>query len=85
MFVDIVEIKVRAGNGGSGLASFRREKFLPFGGPDGGDGGKGGDIYLESDADMEELAYYKHRNIFRAGNGGRGERTGSTGLTRTTW
>ncbi|MCX5996933.1 MAG: GTPase ObgE [Chloroflexi bacterium] len=72
MFVDNVEIKVRAGNGGNGLASFRREKFLPFGGPDGGDGGKGGDIYLVADADMQDLAAYKHRLIFKAGNGERG-------------
>jgi GTP-binding protein len=72
MFVDSVEISIRAGNGGSGLASFRREKFLPFGGPDGGDGGRGGDIYLVADADMEDLATYKHRTIFKAGNGERG-------------
>ena len=72
MFVDNVEIKVRAGNGGNGLASFRREKFLPFGGPDGGDGGRGGDIYLVADADMQDLAAYKHRLIFKAGNGERG-------------
>lgn len=72
MFVDNVEIKVRAGKGGNGLASFRREKFLPFGGPDGGDGGKGGDIYLAADADMEDLAPYKHRSVFKAGDGERG-------------
>jgi len=72
MFVDNVEIKVRAGNGGNGLASFRREKFLPFGGPDGGDGGRGGDIYLVADADMEDLSTYKHRVIFKAGHGERG-------------
>lgn len=72
MFVDNVEIKVRAGNGGSGLASFRREKFLPFGGPDGGDGGKGGDIYLVADEDMEDLGTYKHRTVFKAGSGERG-------------
>jgi GTP-binding protein len=72
MFVDNVELKIRAGNGGNGLASFRREKFLPFGGPDGGDGGKGGDIYLVADADMEDLAPYKHRVVFKAGNGERG-------------
>ena len=72
MFVDNVEIKVRAGNGGNGLASFRREKFLPFGGPDGGDGGRGGDIYLVAAADMEDLATYKHRVIFKAGHGERG-------------
>ena len=72
MFVDNVEIQVKAGHGGRGLASFRREKFLPFGGPDGGDGGKGGDIYLTADSDMENLASFKHRRLFKAGNGGTG-------------
>jgi len=72
MFVDKVEIQVKAGHGGSGLASFRREKFLPFGGPDGGDGGRGGDIYLAADSDMESLASFKHKRLFKAGNGGSG-------------
>jgi GTP-binding protein len=83
MFVDNVEIKVRAGNGGNGLASFRREKFLPFGGPDGGDGGKGGDIYLLADADMEDLASYKHRVGFKAGNGERGGTNKKHGINGT--
>jgi GTP-binding protein len=72
MFVDNVEIQVKAGHGGSGLASFRREKFLPFGGPDGGDGGRGGGIYLTADSDMESLASFKHKRLFKAGNGGAG-------------
>jgi GTP-binding protein len=72
MFVDNVEIQVTAGHGGSGLASFRREKFLPFGGPDGGDGGRGGDIYLTADSDMESLASFKHKRLFKAKNGGSG-------------
>jgi GTP-binding protein len=72
MFVDNVEITIKAGNGGSGLASFRREKFLPFGGPDGGDGGKGGDIYFLADGNMEDLSTFKHKTMFKAGNGGRG-------------
>ena len=83
MFVDNVEIQVRAGNGGSGLASFRREKFLPFGGPDGGDGGKGGDIYLVADADMGDLAAYKHRRVFKAGNGERGGTNRKHGINGT--
>jgi len=83
MFVDNVEIRVRAGNGGNGLASFRREKFLPFGGPDGGDGGKGGDIYLVADADMGDLATYKHRVIFKAGNGERGGTNKKHGINGT--
>ena len=72
MLVDNVEIKIRAGKGGSGLASFRREKFLPFGGPDGGDGGKGGDIYFVADGNMEDLSVFKGRNQYKAVNGGRG-------------
>jgi GTP-binding protein len=72
MFVDNVEITIKAGNGGSGLASFRREKFLPFGGPDGGDGGKGGDIYFLADGNMEDLSTFKHKTVFTAENGGRG-------------
>lgn len=80
MFVDNVEIRVKAGNGGSGQASFRREKFLPFGGPDGGDGGKGGDIYLLADNDMEDLASFKHRTLYKAQNGGRGGKNRMHGL-----
>ncbi|MFA5078634.1 MAG: GTPase ObgE [Dehalococcoidia bacterium] len=72
MFVDNVEIQVRAGHGGSGLASFRREKFLPFGGPDGGDGGKGGDVYLYADSNLESLVSFKHKRLFKADNGGDG-------------
>ncbi len=72
MFVDNVEIQVRAGQGGNGLASFRREKFLPFGGPDGGDGGKGGDIYICADSNLESLVSFKHKRLFKADNGGDG-------------
>jgi GTP-binding protein len=72
MFVDNVEIQVKAGHGGRGLASFRREKFLPFGGPDGGDGGKGGDIFLLADDNINSLVSFKHRRVFRANNGGDG-------------
>lgn len=80
MFVDNVDIQVKAGHGGSGLASFRREKFLPFGGPDGGDGGRGGDIYLAADSDMESLASFKHKRIFKAGNGGSGGKNRMHGI-----
>jgi GTP-binding protein len=80
MFVDNVEIQVRAGHGGSGLASFRREKFLPFGGPDGGDGGKGGDIYLYADSDIESLASFKHKRLFKANNGGDGGKNRMHGI-----
>jgi len=80
MFVDNVEIQVRAGHGGSGIASFRREKFLPFGGPDGGDGGRGGDIYLLADGDMESLASFKHKRLYKAGKGGAGGKNRMHGI-----
>jgi len=80
MIVDNVEIVVIAGSGGNGLASFRREKFLPFGGPDGGDGGKGGNIYLEADVDMNDLASFKHKLTYKAGNGGIGGKNKMHGL-----
>ncbi|MHB8085972.1 MAG: GTPase ObgE [Dehalococcoidia bacterium] len=80
MFVDKVEIKLRAGHGGSGLASFNREKFKPFGGPDGGDGGKGGDIYVLASDDAEDLKYFKHKTLFRAENGGRGGKNKMHGI-----
>ena len=54
-FVDEVRIEVKAGKGGNGIASFRREKYIPFGGPNGGDGGDGGDVYLEGHASLNTL------------------------------
>lgn len=73
-FVDEVKITVKAGNGGSGSASFRREKFIQYGGPDGGDGGKGGDIVLEGDQGLNTLVDFRHKRRFDAQNGesGRG-------------
>ncbi len=69
MLVDKVNIEVKAGNGGGGLVSFLKEKFQPFGGPDGGDGGKGGDVYIASDSDMDDLACFKHKKVYKASNG----------------
>lgn len=80
MFVDKVEIVVKAGNGGSGLASFRREKFLPFGGPDGGDGGRGGNVFMEASVDLKDLISFKHRLIYRAENGRTGGRNRMHGV-----
>jgi GTPase len=70
--VDQVKIMVRAGNGGAGAVSFRREKFIPKGGPDGGDGGKGGNVYLETDANLSTLQDFAHNKKFAAGDGGSG-------------
>ena len=67
--VDEATIKVQAGKGGRGRVSFRREKFMPFGGPDGGDGGDGGHVYLVAKAGLNTLADFRHMRIFKAVNG----------------
>lgn len=72
-FVDEVIIKVEAGKGGNGCMSFRREKFIPFGGPNGGDGGDGGSIYLEADSHINTLVDYRYQRQFKADNGKPGE------------
>ena len=72
-FIDRSKISVRAGDGGNGKSSFRREKFVPKGGPDGGDGGKGGDIVLEVDANINTLLNFKFNRRFTASNGGAGD------------
>jgi GTP-binding protein len=68
-FVDEATIKVQAGHGGRGMVSFRREKFIPFGGPDGGDGGNGGSIYVVADAGLNTLADFRYQRAFKAQNG----------------
>lgn len=72
-FVDEVKISVKAGNGGSGSASFRREKFVAFGGPDGGDGGHGGSIILQGDQGLNTLVDFRHKKRFDAANGESGK------------
>jgi GTP-binding protein len=72
MFLDEVRIWVRGGDGGNGAATFRREAHVPRGGPDGGDGGRGGSIYLTVDAGETSLRDYRHAHHFRATSGGRG-------------
>ena len=72
MFADRARIHIRSGKGGNGHVSFRREKYVPAGGPDGGDGGRGGDIIFEVDKGMNTLFTYKHKYMFRAGNGEEG-------------
>lgn len=68
-FVDEATIRVVAGKGGNGSCSFRREKFVPFGGPDGGDGGRGGSIYLRAEANINTLIEFRYRRVFEAQNG----------------
>ena len=73
MFTDYVKITAKAGNGGNGAVSFRREKYVASGGPDGGDGGKGGDIYFEVDPDANTLIEFRYKKKFKAKNGNNGE------------
>jgi len=69
MFIDYAKIKIRAGNGGDGAVSFRREKFVPKGGPDGGDGGRGGNVVAVGDPNVNTLLDYRYNKNFKAGNG----------------
>ena len=70
--VDSAKLLISAGKGGNGAVSFRREKFIPKGGPDGGDGGKGGSVYLETDSNLNTLDDFAHRQKFEAKDGGKG-------------
>lgn len=79
MFVDITKIKVKAGNGGSGAVSFHREKFVAAGGPDGGDGGKGGDIIFVVDDNLSTLADFKFKRVFKAQVGEAGQKRNRSG------
>ena len=82
MFYDRAKFAISAGNGGDGAVSFRREKFIPRGGPDGGDGGKGGDIYLKCTNEINILYDYRNKSIFKADNGKNGmskDKTGKSG------
>ncbi len=79
MFVDSVSFTVSSGKGGQGCASFRREKFVVKGGPDGGDGGKGGDVYFLVDNNTDTLSSLKGRSVVKADNGNQGEGRTKTG------
>src|SRR6202045_1574997 len=78
-FVDEAKCKGQAGNGGRGSASFRREKFVPFGGPDGGDGGNGGSVYLRAQEGINTLADFRIEKTYRAGHGESGGANDCTG------
>ena len=79
MFVDEAKIHVKAGDGGNGKVSFRREKYVPNGGPDGGDGGKGGDLIFLADANLDTLLDFAGKHNWRAQNGEPGTNKNCTG------
>ena len=82
MFIDSAEIRVKAGDGGNGCVAFRREKFVPRGGPSGGDGGNGGSVWAVADPSFTTLYHLRHQTLFKAGRGAHGEgsnRHGSSG------
>ena len=82
MFVDEAIVSLKAGNGGDGSSGFRREKFVPKGGPDGGDGGRGGDVYAVGDENVSDLENFMFSPNIRAGDGGNGagrQKTGENG------
>jgi GTP-binding protein len=78
-FIDEAKIFVKAGNGGSGIVSFRREKYIPMGGPDGGDGGDGGSVYMVASGDLNTLSDFRHTRRFVAQKGARGKGKNCTG------
>ena len=79
MFADYVKIYVSSGKGGNGAISFRREKYVASGGPDGGDGGKGGNVYFKVDKDLNTLINFRYKKKFKAQNGNDGEGANKTG------
>ncbi|MFS8513008.1 MAG: GTPase ObgE, partial [Planifilum fulgidum] len=86
MFVDYVKIYVRGGDGGNGAVAFRREKYVPRGGPAGGDGGRGGDVIFRVDEGLRTLIDFRYAQHFKAQRGHHGagrERTGAAGKALT--
>jgi GTPase len=84
VFSDRARIHVQAGRGGDGALSFRREKYVPRGGPDGGDGGRGGDVVLIADHDLRDLSRFRRERWFRGGRGGHGRGAGKHGADGAT-
>ena len=78
-FVDEVTIRVKAGDGGNGCVSFRREKYIEFGGPNGGDGGDGGDVYLVAERNLNTLVDFRHERYYEAQRGENGMGNQMTG------
>lgn len=84
-FIDEASIVVRGGNGGHGCVSFRREKFIPRGGPNGGDGGDGGSVYLRGSEHLNTLLDFRARNLFEATRGEDGEAATARAPVARTW
>src|SRR5687767_6434803 len=81
MFVDEANLYVESGSGGDGVVQFRREKYVPFGGPAGGDGGKGGSVILEVDTRLNTLSKFQDKSSFKANSGAKGEKNNRTGAS----
>ena len=79
MFIDEIQVSVISGKGGDGIVHFRREKYVPFGGPDGGDGGKGGDVVLQVRSTLNSLSTFQRNNKFKAQDGARAGGSNQTG------
>ncbi|HAJ47417.1 MAG TPA: GTPase ObgE, partial [Alphaproteobacteria bacterium] len=78
-FLDQAKLYIKAGDGGAGCASFRREKFIEFGGPDGGDGGRGGDVVIEAVENLNTLIDFRFQPLYRAQPGESGSGRNKTG------
>ncbi len=78
-FIDQAEIEVAGGTGGDGIVAFRREKYVPAGGPSGGNGGRGGSVILEADQNLQTLLDFRYARLFKADNGKRGGPNNCTG------
>ena len=81
MFVDKAKISIKAGDGGNGAVSFHREKFVAAGGPDGGDGGRGGDVIFQADTNMSSLIGFRYKKKYAAENGQNGSGARCSGLS----
>src|SRR6267143_1687022 len=79
MFIDRIKIRVQGGNGGNGVTAFRREKFVPRGGPSGGDGGRGGDVWVVADSSLNTLLHLRYNPEHIAGRGMHGEGSNRSG------
>ncbi|MFN9173076.1 MAG: GTPase ObgE, partial [Synechocystis sp.] len=80
-FIDYAEIEVLGGKGGDGMVSFRREKYVPAGGPSGGNGGWGGSVIFEADQNLQTLLDFRYARIFKAADGKQGGSPNCTGAT----